>query len=81
MRLEKCVMAHEGGAMCVNFSPKGDILASSGGDKTVKVWSYPTLEGLRTFSGIYLLKRYHSYFLDKDDSALAMIRQHITIII
>jgi len=51
VRLEKCVMAHEGGAMCVNFSPKGDILASSGGDKTVKVWSYPTLEGLRTFSG------------------------------
>jgi len=43
--------AHVGNAMCVKFSYQGDVLATSGGDKCVKIWSYPELTCLKTITG------------------------------
>jgi len=45
------VYAHEGSAMCVDHSDDGTLLATSGGDKLVKIWTVEDLTCLSVLHG------------------------------
>jgi WD40 repeat protein len=42
--------AHQGGALCVAFSPDGRLLATGGKDHTVKIWNLATGRQIRVFT-------------------------------
>ncbi len=48
---EKTFRGHEGDVHDVTFSPRGDVLATAGFDKTVRIWSVEKGTELATFGG------------------------------
>jgi len=49
--LDRRVFAHDGSAMCVDFAADGVLIASSGGDKVVKIWAMEDLACLSILEG------------------------------
>lgn len=44
-RLRQALPGHEGGVVCLSLNPAGTLLASSGQDKTLRLWQMPGGEG------------------------------------
>jgi len=51
MHLARRVFAHQGSAMCVHFAADGQTVASSGGDKVIKIWVAEDLTCLSLLEG------------------------------
>ena len=50
-KLQRTLTEHAGDVYAVVFSPKGDLLASSGEDRTIKLWDAGTGKVVRTLEG------------------------------